>query len=97
MAEVNSCPSLERNSFLFLQAARCGMTHEHVLTHIVSTARERARLEALPEAVPAVESTVLTPATRREVLCCTVLYSIAVIALRFGGGYCIGTCHLCCS
>ena len=67
IADVNSACSLERNSLVFLQAARSGLTHEHVLQHIVSNARRRAEMEPLPEAAPSVASTVLLPATMREV------------------------------
>ena len=67
IAEVNAACSLERNSLVFLQAARSGLTHEHVLRHIVSSARQRAGLPPHTEATPGADSTVLLPTPAREV------------------------------
>lgn len=67
VADVNSCCSLERNSMVFLQAARSGLSHEHVLQHIVARARRRAGLEAQPAPPPSLASSVLLPTPLREV------------------------------
>lgn len=69
IADVNPLCSLERNSLVFVQAARSGLTHEHVLQHIVSTARARASLPEMPSETPRTDSTVLLPGIARQVSC----------------------------
>lgn len=66
IADVNPLCSLERNSLVFVQAARSGLTHEHVLQHIVSTARARASLPEMPSETPRTDSTVLLPGIARQ-------------------------------
>ena len=51
IAEVNAAPSLESRSLVFQQAAAVGMTHAHVLRHLVDGARQACCMaNSLPRA-----------------------------------------------